>query len=189
MMAYCSICDKTFKTIQSLASHRYVYHKAGTESETKNVESVIESTQSDGGSTRSDSESCSDMEYESPKRNRLSKQINRSTQSDIKSGTQLKYKSLKRLTNKININTAASSPRLVKHLCKWIIEGDLPLTKKHIKILKPDAKVIREIAHGRVAEGQKLIHRQVLLHDETGDSALGKLLETAINILQMIFYS
>jgi len=72
-------------------------------------------------------------------------------------------------------------------LCKFLLEGDLPMTKKHSKVLKQDANVIRRIAHGRVAEGQNVIRKQVLLHNKTGDSALGKLLEIAINILQNMF--
>ena len=183
LMAYCSVCDKAFKTVQSLASHRYAYHKdtkGDTQSDTK-------SAQSDNESTQSDNESVTQLNYESPKRSRLSKQINKSTQADIESGTDMEYERPKRLSKQININTAVSFPKLVKYLCKFIIEGDLPLTKNHVKMLKPDACVIRQIAHGRVSERQKLIREQVLLHNETGDSALGKLLETAINILQTMF--
>ena len=174
MMPYCSVCDKAFKTVQSLASHRYVYHKdtkAATESDTN-------SAQSDE-STQSDIESGIQLKHESPKRSRLSKQINEGAQANIDSP--------KRLSKRININTAASYPRLVKCLCKCFLQ-DLPSTKKQKICLKPNAAIIRQIAHGRVAEGQKLIHKQILLHNKTGDSALGKLLESVINILQSMFY-
>ena len=160
-MAYCSICDKTFKTVQSLASHRYVYHaKRGTQTATKSAQSDIAT------------------QLKSPKR--LAKQVE-STQSD--SDTDME----RSLTRQVNIHTASSYPRLVKYLCKFLLEGDLPMTKKHSRVLKQDANVIRRIAHGRVAEGQNVIRKQVLLHNKTGDSALGKLLEIAINILQNMF--
>ena len=205
-MAYCSICDKAFKTVQSLASHRYVYHKdakGGTQTATKSIQSATKSTHSATESTQSDI--GTQMKYESPKRlakqvnestqadmecerpKRLPKQVNGSTQADIESDTDMEYERPKILTRQINIHTATSYPRLVKYLCKFIIEGDIPITKKHKKVLVPDADVIRRIAHGRVSEGQNVIREQVLQHDKTGDSALGKLLEIAINILQTMF--
>ncbi len=167
-MAHCSICDKKFKTVQSLASHRYVYHaKRSTQTATKSIQSATKSAQSDIAT-----------QLKSPKR--LAKQVE-STQAD--SDTDME----RPLTRQINIHTASSYPRLVKYLCKFLLEGDLPMTKKHSKVLKQDANVIRRIAHGRVAEGQNVIRKQVLLHNKTGDSALGKLLEIAINILQNMF--
>ena len=177
LMAYCSICDKAFKTVQSLASHRYAYHKdakGGTQAATKSIQSATKSAQSDIAT-----------QLKNPKR--LSKQVNESTQTDFESDTDMEYERPKILTRQINIHTAASYPRLVKYLCKFIVEGDIPMTKKHVKVLKPEANVIRRIAHGRVSEGQNLIREQVRLHNKTGDSVLGKLLEIAINILQTMF--
>ncbi len=148
-MAYCSICDKTFKTVQSLASHRYVYHK-----DVKPVK-------------RTDNRVDTSL-AETPPSEELEERP-------------------KRL--KINIKNAACYPKIVKWMCKCILQGDIPMTNDQKKLLKPEKEIVRQIAEARVAQGQKLIHKQIWKHHKKGDSALGKLLEVVTSTLEAMFYS
>ena len=148
-MAYCSICDKTFKTVQSLASHRYVYHK-----DVKPVK-------------RTD--------------NRVDTSL---AETPLSEELEEKPKRLK-----INIKNAACYPKIVKWMCKCILQGDIPMTNDQKKLLKPEREIVRQIAEARVAQAQKLIHKQIRKHHKKGDSALGKLLEVVTSTLEAMFYS
>ncbi len=112
-MAHCSICDKTFKTAQSLASHRYVYHKY--------IKNGPKETKPDLGESKS---------------------------------------------RQLNINNAACYPKIVKWMCKCILQGDIPITNEQTKLLKPESEILRRIAKARFAQEKKLIHKQIRRHQK-----------------------
>ena len=95
-------------------------------------------------------------------------------------------KSPPQMSKRLKIRNAACYPKIVKWMCKCILQGDIPMTKEQKKLLKPESEILRQIAEARV--GQKLIRKQVRRHHKKGDSVLGKLLEVATSILGTMFY-
>ena len=65
--------------------------------------------------------------------------------------------------------------KLIKTVCKCILDGRIPLKPPHITKLKPHRKFIRNVAHGNIKEAKK--------HIQTGGSILQTVLKTVLPIL------
>ena len=65
--------------------------------------------------------------------------------------------------------------KLVKTICKCILDGRIPLEPPHIAKIKPHREVIRNVAHDNINVAKK--------HIQTGGSILQTVLETVLSIL------
>ena len=93
---------------------------------------------------------------------------------NIKDFTPNKYQ-----TNKISHSRSDGDlkqhTKLIKTICKCILDGRIPLEPPHITKLKPHRKFIRNVAHGNIKEAKK--------HIQTGGSILQTVLKTVLPIL------
>ena len=87
----------------------------------------------------------------------------------------------------VNIKNAADHTKLIKMLCKAVLDGTIRLPPHHIASLKPHAKFIRKIAHGKIKYGKMFIRKEVRRTKHKGGSILKTVLETVLPILTTLF--
>ena len=88
----------------------------------------------------------------------------------------------------INITNAANHAKLIKLLGKAVLDGTIQLQPQHVTVLKPHAKFIRKIAHGRIKDVKATIQNESRKLKQTGLSVLKTVLETVFPILPTLFH-
>ena len=93
----------------------------------------------------------------------------------------------KRTPKGINLTNAEKHVKLIKLLCKAVLNGTIQMQPQHVDILKPHGKFVRSIAEGGIKDGKVIIQKEVRRTKKTGGSVLKTFLETIIPILPSLF--
>lgn len=83
--------------------------------------------------------------------------------------------------NTVNMNSAVAHAKLIKMLCKAVLNGTIPPHCTHP--LKPHATIIRKIAHGSIKDAEKTIRNEASKTYQKGGSILKTVLETILPII------
>ena len=68
--------------------------------------------------------------------------------------------------------------KLIKLLCKSLLNGTIPIEDQHVAILKPHAEFVRKVAHGEIKEIKKAI--------QDGGSIIQTVLKTVLPIISAL---
>ena len=93
----------------------------------------------------------------------------------------------KRIHTGINLVNAEKHVKLIKLLCKAVLNGTIQMQPQHVAILKPHGNFVRNIAEGGIKDGKAIIQKEALASKKTGRSVLKTFLETIIPILPSLF--
>ena len=93
----------------------------------------------------------------------------------------------KRIHKGINLVNAEKHVKLIKLLCKAVLNGTIQMQPQHVAILKPHGNFVRNIAEGGIKDGKAIIQKEALASKKTGRSVLKTFLETIIPILPSLF--
>ena len=193
-MAYCSICDKDFKNSQTLATHKYRYHKKDVFDKKSKQDSQADSqeskqdTEADSQQSKQDSEE-SDQESQQPKAKRIKMYDALERNKLLKQLESMERNILDRFEEKkeIDVGKANNHQKLIMHLCRAVLDGSLPLSKPEMDSLKPHASDLREIAHGTQKVRKNLIDSHIDQHVQTGGSILNTILDGVLTVLPALF--
>ena len=93
----------------------------------------------------------------------------------------------KRIPKGINLTNAEKHVKLIKLLCKAVLNGTIQIQSQHVNILKPHGNFVRKIAEGGIKDVKAIIQKEALASKKTGRSVLKTFLETIIPILPSLF--
>ena len=205
-MAYCSICAKDFKNSQTLATHKYRYHKKDVFDKKSKQDSKPDSEESKQDNQADCQESKqeskrdiqeSDQESQQPKAKRIKLYSDVVERYDalernkiLKQLESMERNILDRFEEKnkdIDVGKTINHQKLIMHLCRAVLDGSLPLSKPGIDSLKPHVSDLREIAHGSQKVRKNLIDNHIDQHGQTRGSMLNIILEGALTVLPKLF--
>ena len=195
VMHKCPICANEYKNSRSLASHTYICRKKTPDDKSKTLKSVVlnpitEAVTTQKTQRQEDSNSDQSLEYgsyiEDNRKSGLN--IDNWTQKDeleCQSDTHHIVKRHEhRRTNKskraTKIRNLADQAKLIKMLCKSILDGTIPLEPHYVSILKPHKIVVRKIAYNTMKEAKNVIQK--------GGRSLQTILETVVSILMSLLF-
>lgn len=87
----------------------------------------------------------------------------------------------------INLENAENHVKLIKLLCKSVLDGTIQLQPQHVDVLKPHRKFVRKIAQGRIKNVKAIVQKEALRIKQTRRSVLKTVLETVIPIIPSLF--
>ena len=93
----------------------------------------------------------------------------------------------KRIPKGINLVNAEKHVKLIKLLCKAVLNGTIQMQPQHVAILKPHRNFVCNIAEGGIKDVKAIIQKEALASKKTGRSVLKTFLETIIPILPSLF--
>ena len=201
-MHKCTICANEYKNSRSLASHAYICRKKTSDGKsialkllkggalevTPIAEPVVTqktSHQADSNSDKSsehDSYNVEDNRKSEPNGDNWMQKDERECRSDIQASLAVLAKSSPVISRKYTtkIKNLADQTKLLKMLCKSILNGTIPLEPHYVSVLKPHKIIVRKIAYNTMKEARKVIQK--------GGRSLQTVLETVVSILVSILF-
>ena len=76
---------------------------------------------------------------------------------------------------KIMLDNPPSLPKVMKHLCRYILNGKIKLEKRHITKLKPHRLLVRKISKGN--------HKSIKATMQKGGSIIQSIINTVLPLL------
>ena len=132
-------------------------------------------------------ESTDEHLYDSTSRKRQRRTISQPKAKTLSSKRVRRSTASKIIPKGINLANAEKHVKLIKLLCKAVLNGTIQMQPQQVDILKPHGNFVRNIAEGGIKDGKAIIQKEALASKKTGRSVLKTFLETIIPILPSLF--
>ena len=136
---------------------------------------------------RSEDESTDEQLDDSTSSKRQRRTISQPKAKTLSSKRTRRSTASKRIPKGINLVNAEKHVKLIKLLCKAVLNGTIQMQPQHVAILKPHRNFVCNIAEGGIKDVKAIIQKEALASKKTGRSVLKTFLETIIPILPSLF--
>ena len=189
MPVTCPTCQKQLANRRSLSTHKSRYHRNVERKSLSQIDNESQTDESESNKSydtntdehappRSDyeiDESCLDDAIELAKRTETTCRQERTKQ--IKNANE----------RTISIKNSMSHVKLIKLLCKGVLDGTIPLKHHHVVALKAIRGFVRKIAFAKIRNVKCYIEKEIGRDARCGDSNLKKLLRIVLPIIPSLF--
>lgn len=189
-MVQCDICNNLFKNKQSLSAHKSKFHKIKKDLD-KDIDRRSSSSQDSDESTKSikprkRSASRDTMDEPNHKRTKMELESASVPNSDHDSDSS-SYTSEDEQVSKLNYDKCSENIKLLKVLCKSVLNGTIKLEDHHIQRLRPMKRTITKFADENLQNTRKLVEKEIKRDKTYGKSDLYDVLSTVIPIVNQFF--